>query len=237
MNHPSGFRLVAGRVVDVNPWKALFGNDFLWHELIHMYIAAYLVTGFVMAGVYAAARLRGRWTRYERAAIALPLMIASLAAPIQILIGDWAARTISRDEPTKLAAIEGLAETTEGAPLHVFGLYEHGQVRYGVRIPKALSVLAVHAPGARVQGLDAGRPWNRPPVNVVRVSFQTMVGIGTLLAILGILTWSCACADGGCPLSGRTTRPSWPQARCPWSRSWPAGSRPRSAASPGSSTE
>ena len=69
MNHPSGFRLVAGRVVDVHPWKALFGNDFLWHELIHMYIAAYLVTGFVMAGVYAAARLRGRWTRYERAAI------------------------------------------------------------------------------------------------------------------------------------------------------------------------
>ena len=69
MNHPSGFRLVAGRVVDVHPWKALFGNDFLWHELIHMYIAAYLVTGFVMAGVYAVARLRGRWTRYERAAI------------------------------------------------------------------------------------------------------------------------------------------------------------------------
>jgi cytochrome d ubiquinol oxidase subunit I len=63
MNHPSGFRLVAGRVVDVHPWKALFGNDFLWHELSHMYIAAYVVAGFVMAGVYAAARLRGRWTR------------------------------------------------------------------------------------------------------------------------------------------------------------------------------
>src|SRR5215218_8975855 len=59
MNHPSGFRLVGGRVVDVHPWKALFGNDFLWHELIHMYVAAYLVTGFVMAGAYAVARLRG----------------------------------------------------------------------------------------------------------------------------------------------------------------------------------
>jgi cytochrome bd ubiquinol oxidase subunit I len=61
-------------------------------------------------------------------------------------------------------------------------------VRYGVRIPKALSVLAFHNPGARVQGLDAVRPANRPPVNVVRFSFQTMVGIGTMLAILGILT-------------------------------------------------
>jgi cytochrome d ubiquinol oxidase subunit I len=141
-----------------------------------------------MAGVYAAARLRGRWTRYERAAIVLPLMIAALAAPIQFLAGDWAARTISRDEPTKLAAIEGLSKTTKGAPLHVLGLYEHGQVRYGVRIPKALSLLAFHDPSARVQGLDAVPPWNRPPVNVVRVSFQTMVGIGTVLAILGILT-------------------------------------------------
>jgi cytochrome d ubiquinol oxidase subunit I len=188
MNHPSGFRLVAGRVVDVHPWKALFGNEFLWHELIHMYIAAYLVTGFVMAGVYGAARLRGRWTRYERAAIVLPLMIAALAAPIQFLAGDWAARTISRDEPTKLAAIEGLAKTTKGAPLHVLGLYDHGHVRYGVGIPKALSVLAFHDPSARVQGLDAVPPSNRPPVNVVRVSFQTMVGIGTMLAILGILT-------------------------------------------------
>jgi cytochrome bd ubiquinol oxidase subunit I len=188
MNHPGGFRLRAGRVVDVHPWKALFANDFLWQELIHMYIAAYLVTGFVMAGVYAFARLRGRWTRYERTAIVVPLMIAALAAPIQFLAGDWAARTISRDQPTKLAAIEGLAKTTKGAPLHVLGVYEHGQVRYGVRIPKALSVLAFHNPGARVQGLDAVRPATRPPVNVVRFSFQTMVGIGTMLAILGIVT-------------------------------------------------
>src|SRR3954452_7327082 len=170
MNHPGGFRLdAAGRVVEVHPWKALFANDFLWHEVIHMYIAAYLVTGFVVAGVYAAARLRGRWTRYERTAISVPLMIAALAAPIQFLAGDWAARTISRDQPTKLAAIEGLAKTTTGAPLHVLGLYGHGEVRYGVRIPKALSVLAFHRPGARVEGLDAVRPANRPPVNVVRL--------------------------------------------------------------------
>jgi cytochrome bd-type quinol oxidase subunit 1 len=80
MNHRGGFRLRAGRVVDVHPWRALFANDFLWHELIHMYVAAYLVTGFVMAGVYAVARLRGRWTRYERTTIVVPLVIAELAA-------------------------------------------------------------------------------------------------------------------------------------------------------------
>ncbi len=188
MNHAGGFRLEADRVVDVHPWKALFANEYLWHELIHMYIAAYLVTGFVVAGAYAIARLRGRWTRYERTAIVVPLMIAALAAPIQILVGDWAARTVGKAQPTKLAAIEGLAETADGAPLHVLGWYDDGKVRHGLRIPKLLSTLASHDPGARVQGLDAVPPGDRPPVNVVRVAFQTMVGIGTLLAALGVLT-------------------------------------------------
>jgi cytochrome d ubiquinol oxidase subunit I len=187
MNHPGGFRLEAGRVVDVHPWKALFANSYLWHEVIHMYVAAYLVTGFVLAGVYALSRLRGRWTRYERTAIALPLMVAAIAAPIQILVGDWAARTVSRVQPTKLAAMEGLAATTDGAPLHVLGWYDDdaGDVRFGVRVPKGLSALAFHDPGAHVRGLDAVAPTDRPPVNVVRIAFQTMVGIGTLLAGLG----------------------------------------------------
>src|SRR5246500_854055 len=52
MNHPGGFALRGGKVVNVNPWKALFANSYLWHELIHMYIAGYIVTGFVLAGLY-----------------------------------------------------------------------------------------------------------------------------------------------------------------------------------------
>lgn len=186
MNAPSGFRIdAAGRVTDVQPWKALFANDFLWHEVIHMYVAAYLVTGFVLAGVYAAARLRGRWNRYQRTAIVLPLLVASIAAPVQVLIGDWAARRVAADQPTKLAAIEGLGQTAQGAPLHVLGWYDDGEVRFGLKIPKALSVLAFHDPDATVHGLDAVPPEDRPPVNVVRFAFQTMVGIGTLLAALG----------------------------------------------------
>jgi cytochrome d ubiquinol oxidase subunit I len=189
MNHPSGFRLDAlGRAVDVHPWRALFANDFLWHEVIHMYVAAYLVTGFVLAGAYAAARLRGRWTRYERTAIALPLAIAAVAAPLQVLVGDWAARTVSAEQPVKLAAMEGLSRTERGAALHVLGWYDADaeDVRFGVRVPKALSALAFHDPGARVQGLDAVAERDRPPVNVVRVAFQTMVAIGTALAALGL---------------------------------------------------
>jgi cytochrome bd ubiquinol oxidase subunit I len=187
MNHPGGFTLRDGKVVDVHQWQALFANTYLWHELVHMYIAGYIVSGFLLAGAYAFGRLRGRWSRYERAALMIPLTAAALAAPVQVLVGDWAARDVARTQPVKLAAIEGLAQTTRGAPEHLLGWYENGKIRFGVEIPHALSLLAFHSWNAKVQGLDAVPPADRPPVNVVRVAFQTMVGIGTLLALLGVV--------------------------------------------------
>src|SRR4051794_29929736 len=186
MNHPGGFALRGGRAVDVHPVDALFGNPFLWHELVHMYVAGYIVTGFLVAGAYAVARLRGRWGRYERTALAIPLTIAALAAPVQVLVGDWAARDVAHHQPVKLAAFEGLGKTTRGAPIHVLGWYSDGDVKYGLRIPKLLSFLAFHNPNATVKGLDTVPARDRPPVNGVRIAFQTMVGIGTLLALLGV---------------------------------------------------
>jgi cytochrome d ubiquinol oxidase subunit I len=187
MNHPSGFRLVRGEAVDIHPFRALFANSYLWHELVHMYLAGYIVTGFVVAGAYAIARLRGRWSRYERTALVVPLTIAALAAPVQVLVGDWAARDVAESQPTKLAALEGLGRTERGAPLHVLGWYHDGEVKFGIAVPKMLSVLSFHDPNARVEGLDAVPPAQRPPVNITRISFQTMVGIGTLLALLGAI--------------------------------------------------
>jgi len=190
MNHPSGFRLVGGKVVDVHPLKALFANSFLWPELVHMYIAGYIVAGFLLAGVYAVGMLRNKGiapSRYQRTALAIPLTIAALASPVQILIGDWAARDVATSQPVKLAAIEGLYKTTKGAPEHLLGWYTEDQVKYGIAIPKMLSLLAFHNPDATVKGLDTVPPDRRPPVNVVRVSFQLMVGIGTLLALLGVV--------------------------------------------------
>jgi cytochrome d ubiquinol oxidase subunit I len=187
MNHPTGFRLSHGKVVDVHPLQALFANSYLWHELIHMYIAGYIVSGFVMAGAYAVGPLRGRWGRYERTALAIPLTIAALASPVQVIVGDWAARDVATTQPTKLAAFEGLGRTTEGASVHILGWYTDGKVRYGIPLPHLLSLLAFHSPNARVEGLDAVAPADRPPVNVVRFAFQTMVGIGSLLALLSIV--------------------------------------------------
>jgi cytochrome d ubiquinol oxidase subunit I len=186
MNHPGGFVIHAGKVVDVDPVKALFGNQFLWSELVHMYIAGYIVAGFLVAAGYAVGRLRGRWGRYEQVALAIPLTIAALASPVQVLVGDWTARDVAKYQPTKLAALEGLARTERGAPEHLAGWYVRGQVKYGIAIPKLLSLLAYHDPNARVQGLYAVPARDRPPVNLVRLAFQVMVGIGTLLALLGI---------------------------------------------------
>ncbi|MDQ6841353.1 MAG: cytochrome ubiquinol oxidase subunit I [Actinomycetota bacterium] len=186
MNHPGGFHLRAGKVVDVNPFNALFANTYLWHELIHMYIAGYIVSGFILAAVYSFARLRGRWGRYERTALTIPLTIAALAAPVQVLVGDWAARDVATTQPIKLAAIEGLYKTTRGAPEHLLGWYTGQQVKYGIAIPHMLSILAFHSWNAQVQGLATVPPDQRPPVNVVRIAFQTMVGIGTLLALIGV---------------------------------------------------
>src|SRR5215210_4971653 len=118
MNNPSGFRLGAdGRPSDVRPWDALFGNPYLWPEIAHMYLAAFIVTGFLVAAAYAVGWLRGRRGRYERTALLVPLTVAALAAPVQLVAGDWAARSVARDQPTKLAALEGLYRTESDASI------------------------------------------------------------------------------------------------------------------------
>ena len=186
MNDPGGFTLRDGVVTDVEPFVALFGNGHVAYQLVHMYLAAFMVTGFVMAGAYAFGRLRGRWGRYERIALTIPLTVAALVSPVQILVGDWAARAIATSQPTKLATLEGLGHTQRGAPLTLGGWYRDGEVHWGLKIPTGLSLLAFRDPNATVQGLDAVAEEDRPPVNVVRVAFQLMVGIGTCLAALSV---------------------------------------------------
>jgi cytochrome bd ubiquinol oxidase subunit I len=189
MQNPSGFRLEGGRAVDVDSVGALFGNSYLWPELAHMYLAAYLVVGFLIAGAYAWSWLRGPRSRYVTVALTVALTAAALAAPAQIVVGDWIAREVAEDQPTKLAAFEGLGETETGAAIHLGGWYDEdtGEVKYGIPIPRLLSLLASHDPNAEVQGLNEVPADERPPVNLVRITFQAMVGIGFFLALLGTI--------------------------------------------------
>lgn len=191
MNNPGGFDVVGGQVTDVDPWAALF-NSRLPYELTHMYLAAFLVAGFLVAGVYAYGWLKGRRSRYMRAAMVVPLTFAALIAPVQLIVGDWAARSVAEDQPLKLAAFEGLNETTAGAPFTIGGIYLDGELKYGIEIPNLLSILADRDPGGTVEGLNIAPKSERPPVNPVHLSFQAMVFIGTGLALLAaiyLLTW------------------------------------------------
>ena len=193
MNNPVGFTVVNGRVTDPKPWQALLAPN-LGHELTHMYLAGYMVTGFIVAGVYAAARLRGRRDLYHRTGLVVALSFAAFASAAQGLAGDWAGRRVAESQPVKLATFEGLPRTEKGAPFTIGGFYDAGrdEVRFGIPIPRLLSLLAHHNPNATVVGLDAAAPADRPPVNIVRFAFQTMVGIGTLLGLLSllfVLTW------------------------------------------------
>jgi len=185
MNAPTGFEISNGVLSNVNPFEALFNKHF-WHELFHMYLAGIMVAGFLVAGVYAYAWLRGRRDRYHRVAMIVPLAFASLAAIAQPLMGDWAGRAVAESQPVKLAAFEGLEETTEGASINLGGFYWDGEVHGGVNIPDGLSLLAFHDPDATVEGLDTVPAADRPPVGWVRNCFQIMIGIGTGLALFGV---------------------------------------------------
>ena len=183
MNNPRGFEIVAGKVTDIQPFDALFGGH-LWFELTHMYFAGYIVAGFLVASVYAWAWMRGKRDRYHRVCLIVPLAVVAVTAPAQLVVGDWAARTVAKDQPVKLAAFEGLDKTTKGAPLNLLGYYDDdtGEVKGGITFPNLLSLLAFHDPDSTVTGLDTVPKDDQPPVDVTRYSFQFMVLIGSFLA-------------------------------------------------------
>ncbi|MFC0530629.1 cytochrome ubiquinol oxidase subunit I [Phytohabitans kaempferiae] len=186
MNQPRGFDLVAGEVTDVDPWAAMF-NPATPPQTVHMIVAAFMVTGFGIASVYAVAYLRGRRDRHHRLGFALPFTIAAVLAPVQVVVGDWAAHFVGTNQPAKLAAMEGLATTQRGAPLSLGGVYVDGELRYAIEIPNALSLLAHWDPNAEVTGLDQVPDDAEPPVTVVKWAFQVMVAIG--FGLLGLAGW------------------------------------------------
>jgi cytochrome d ubiquinol oxidase subunit I len=103
----------------------------------------HMVTGFCIAGVYAAAMLRGRRDRYHRLGFVVPFVTAAVIAPVQVVVGDTLARHLATYQPPKLAAIEGLTRASSHVPLSIGGVFVDGESRYAVRIPNVLSLLVV----------------------------------------------------------------------------------------------
>lgn len=156
MNTPTGFRLENGVLADVHPFQAL-ANPAWAHEAVHGTLAAYVATGFAMAGVYALALLRGRSSDYNKRALTLALVVVSVSLPLMLVSGHWSAITLADQQKPKLAAMEALFTTTRGAPLIIGGWPDpaSGKVLYGIGIPKLLSLLVHLDPDTTVEGLDA----------------------------------------------------------------------------------
>jgi cytochrome d ubiquinol oxidase subunit I len=158
-----------------------------------MILAAYMATAFALASVYAVGMLRGRRDAIHRRALALALAAGALIAPVQIVVGDWAARFVAERQPVKLATLEGQWETRAGAPLRIGGIPIPGEerTRFAIEIPKGLSILAYGNPNAVVRGLKDVPPALRPNPVPVHVSFQVMVAAGFgLLALGGVFGWT-----------------------------------------------
>ena len=194
MNTPTGFRLVDGQVVDVDPFAAMF-NPAAGAQVVHMLLAAYATVGVAVAGIHARLLLRDPHNAFHRRALAIALIVGLPASLAQPLSGDWAAKVVARTQPAKLAALEGQFVTESRAPLRIGGIpdVEARDTRYALEIPGGLSFLATGTFAGRVTGLnDIPRDlW--PPVAAVHLSFQIMVGIGGWLAFLavwaGVLWW------------------------------------------------
>src|SRR5207249_8261477 len=162
-----------------------------FHEVLHMTLAAFVATGFMVAAVHAFFLLHGRSNPFHRAALGLALAVACISMPLQILSGDLSARAVARLQPAKLAAMEAHYRTQAGAPLVIGGIPQDQTMTtdYALEIPRGLSFLTTHNPNAKVVGLEEFPRDQWPNVRVVHWFFDIMVGFGMLFLALAL----CAC--------------------------------------------
>lgn len=200
MNHPVGFVMEGGRAVGVDPLAAMWSPAWK-HETLHTLLACYQATAFALAGIHAFVLLRHPQNTIFRRALSVSLSVACVTALLQPLAGDVAARAIAVDQPMKLAASEAHFETGPRAPLYIGGVPDEArrEVRYAIKIPWGLSILAFHDPDAVVAGLDKVPKDERPPVAAVHIAFQVMILTGSAMAFLAVVAAVLAWRKRGLP--------------------------------------
>jgi cytochrome d ubiquinol oxidase subunit I len=187
MNQPQGFDLdAAGNVTNVRPFEVIF-NPATGYEFFHMWLAAYIVTGFLIASVYAVGMLKGRRDRYHRLGLVIPFTVAAIATPIQLFVGDTAARAVADDQPAKFAGFECIYKSGDDQAEHIGGICHDGKVTGAISIPGLDSLLVGFSTSTHVTGLDQIPDDEEPPaLTMLHLAFDTMVGIGTALFLLAV---------------------------------------------------
>ncbi len=189
MNAPAGFDLDAnGEVVNVRPLEAMF-NSAVLGQSVHMFVATYMVTGFLVASVYAVGMLKGRVDHRHRLGFKVAFAFAGIAAVIQPFVGHLTGQRLADEQPSKIAAIELATETQTQAPLTIGGILIDDEVRFGIEIPRLGSLVVTDSLNGEVPGFDQIPPDERPPANVVHLAFQAMVGAGTVMAMVAVWYW------------------------------------------------
>lgn len=173
MNTPTGFSFYAGKATNIDPIAAMMNPSALG-QTIHMVLAAYAAVGFAVAGIHAFQLLRDKQNLFHRRALAIALAVGGVAAILQPLSGDLLGQMLAKNQPVKLAAMEGHFKTEKGAALHIGGWpnEQTGETRYAIEIPYGLSLLAYHDPKAEVRGLNTFPRDEWPPVAFVHMRFK-----------------------------------------------------------------
>ena len=187
MNAPQGFNLVNGELINVNPLVAMF-NPAMPTKVAHVVGTAYMTSAFLLAAIAAFRLLRGSDHIYHKKALYLTLKVGLIFSISAALVGDLSGKYLAEYQPEKLAAAEWHFETEENAPLMLYGVLDDGEVKYAIKIPFALSILAHGSPTAEVIGLDQFPEEDTPPL-YIHYLFDTMVTIGMLLIMLSAIYW------------------------------------------------
>ena len=182
MNAPQGFDLVDGELINVNPLLAMF-NPAMPTKVAHVVSTAYMTSAFVLASIAAYRLLKGSNHIYHKKALFLTMKLGLIFSIATAIIGDFSGKYLAQYQPEKLAAAEWHFETEENASLVMYGVLDDGEVKYAIKIPYALSVLAHGDPFAEVQGLDQVPDDEEPPL-YIHYMFDLMVTIGMWLAFI-----------------------------------------------------
>ena len=188
MQTPAGFELRDG-VIHVTSWAQAIFNPSFPYRFAHMAVASLLTGGFVVAGISAWYLLRGHAVTASQRALKMTLVMLAIAAPAQLVIGDFHGLNTLEHQPAKVAAMEGAWDTRAGLPLLLFAIPDQANEtnHLEIGIPKLASLILTHEWDGEVLGLKAWPAEERPPVGIVFWSFRVMVGIG--MVMIGVALW------------------------------------------------
>jgi cytochrome d ubiquinol oxidase subunit I len=196
MHTPTGYTMAANGQFLPADWLAIIFNPSFPYRLVHTVFAAYLTTALVVGAVGAWHLLRERTNDGARTMFSMAMGMITVVAPLQILAGDQHGLNTLEHQPVKVMAMEGHFKSYDnGAPLVLFAWPDQaeGKNLYAVEIPKGSSLILKHSLDAPLKGLDTVDRKDWPPVAIVFWAFRIMVGLGTLMLLLALVSlWARA---------------------------------------------